>query len=143
MRIFCKNNYRKRIETKESLQYTITILPGFLMPYSRVRIDLLFTAFTYYLSGKIRNQYEAALFICCDSRHSFALYYKRIMNHVGYLYEYFKVQIETKRNEVSLKTSREKWESIVCLMKETVVAKTSWQVYLNAMIFGNRMGLGP
>lgn len=145
IRIFCQLNYRKRIETEEAIQYTITILPGFLMPYSRVRVDLLFTAFTYYINGRFSNQYESALYISCSSRHSFSLYYKRIVNRIGVWYRFLEPQIENTNGLTDVSSVKHRWQSITCLMHETVISKSGgcWQVYLNALMCSNRMGLGP
>jgi hypothetical protein len=109
------------------------------MPYSCVSVSLLFTAYTWYLQGRLQNQYQAAIYMNCNSRHSFRLYYTRINNQLGIWYDFFQPQIGGKKEE----TTSNKWQPIVSLMRETVSSDNRWQSYLNTLTAANRMGLGP
>lgn len=77
VRIKCEKCYQKKQETGRKIQYTITVLPGFLIPHSRVPVPDLWCAVNGYLSEN-KTQQQAALLMNCNSRHSFNLYYKRL-----------------------------------------------------------------
>ncbi len=80
VRIRCKNNQKKREETGEDLQYTITILP-----HSRVPIPQIFDAFDEYFNEEITQQ-QATLLMNCNSRHSFNLFLKRFSSRFTNLF---------------------------------------------------------
>ena len=82
LRIFCKTNYAKRKESKIKYQYTITILPSFLHPYSHITIHSIAFAIDEYLNGKSKNYVEAAMDMCAESDRTFRTYYYRVRKRV-------------------------------------------------------------
>lgn len=68
-RIFCEINYHKRLKTGELKQYTLTILPGFLIPYSTVPLDPVHQALASYISeGGLTFVLLSAEYLCVYSR---------------------------------------------------------------------------
>jgi hypothetical protein len=141
VRILCEYNLKKRKETKEHLQYTITVLPAPLVPHSRIPVNVIFSAVTRYMNGTVANQYEAALLIFCASRHSFRLYYKRIISRHPDWYEFF----SGIRDETLPEPAQESWIVFVILVKEYAWPYHSkwWESYAHAVLCLNGMGLGP
>ena len=84
-RLFCAINYQLRKHTGEPLQYTITILPGFLVPYSTIPCDVIHHAVDAYLStdSKINSYTDAALEMECEHPLSFALYLYRVQQRLS------------------------------------------------------------
>lgn len=117
IRIFCQHNFQLREETGEQLQYTVTILPAFLVPHSRVPLPDIYNAFDMYVSDKQEIQQEAALIMNCQSRHSFRLYYTRFCNLVDkwifFLSEFLSILSE---NEIPVKIGK-KWGRFKELLK--------------------------
>jgi len=77
-RIICKRNHLIRIETGESKQYTLTILPGFLIPYSTIRVDPVHKAVESYITQDGLKQVGAAQRMNCLSAISFRLFFSRV-----------------------------------------------------------------
>jgi hypothetical protein len=63
------------------LQYTITILPGFIQPFARKTTESIINANIDYINNKICQQ-EAAFNIGYENRSSFAKYYMRINERI-------------------------------------------------------------
>jgi hypothetical protein len=141
IRILCTNNLKKRKETHERLQYTITVLPAPLIPHSRIPVQVIFSTVTDYINGVIANQYRAALLIFCSSRHSFRLYYMRIIARHADWYVFFC----GKREEALPEPESESWTAVITLMKEYArpLHLTWWESYTHAALCLNGMGLGP
>jgi hypothetical protein len=141
VRILCEYNLKKRKETKERLQYTVTVLPAPLVPHSHIPVDVIFSAVTKYMNGTVENQYGAALLMFCASRHSFRLYYMRIITRHPDWYEFF--------SEICYETlpepAQESWTAFVVLVKEHAWPNYSdwWESYTHAVLCLNGMGLGP
>ena len=140
IRILCIGNLEKRIRTGELLQYTITILPAFLIPHSRIPVSAVFNAIDYYITRK-SNQFEAAQILYCESNHSFALFFKRIGAH-----------IDDWNNLLSKETDDnfdisfcEKWSRIIPVMKDFASPNYTefWCEYSHSHFCQNKMGLGP
>jgi len=66
-RFYCEKNHQKAKEGGEDKQYTITILPGFLIPYSRVRVESVHKAIGEYITNLSVNEIGAALLMNCLS----------------------------------------------------------------------------
>ena len=152
IRIICNSNLRKRKEAREELQYTITILPGFLIPHSRVPLPDIYKAADEYLSGRKIIQQEAALIMNCQSRHSFRLYYDRICNlaskWISLLYTVFP---ETIVKEIPV-DMRKKWKQFKGILEGQTIVEMgfSGQIemlyrfeYTHNTFLRKNMGLGP
>jgi len=154
IRIRCRENKKKREETGEKFQYTITILPGFLIPHSRVTIPALFEAFEGYCNEGITQQ-QATLLMNCSSRHSFNLYYKRFSSlcykWITFLTKSLQLhKLETKEKPDDLKKKWNEFTSRIIKLKIDHIFKTSVPVkmffrfeYVHSLLDGNKMGLGP
>jgi hypothetical protein len=143
LRIFCHLNYELKKQQPE-LQYTITVLPGFLISHSRILSYHAFNAVDQYIKGKVRNQYEGAILINCNSRHTFRLYYTRIVQKLDtWLIKTVprKTDIDVYRN----KSDYEKWRTVSNCWKDWTPPHLSeeWQCYGHATLCFMQMGLGP
>ena len=78
VRVVCRTNKRRRKEGGEQLQYTLTILPGFLIPYSTVGVDEAHAAVESYIGERRVNQVGAAMLMGCVDPASFRLFYRRV-----------------------------------------------------------------
>jgi hypothetical protein len=142
IRIFCEINYRIRIETDETPQYTTTVLPACLIPHSRVQVNLVLQAFRLYLDHNLKTQYAAALHILCNNRHSFRLYYTRIIARLDTWSTLFENRGEMKLVNLPL---GEKWTKIEASLKDWSDPKSlaHWRSYGHAILVHKKMGLGP
>jgi hypothetical protein len=126
------------------LQYTITILPACLIPYSRIPAEKVFNAFTDYINKKTKTHFEATLILGCNNRHSFRLYYIRIIGKLDTWLTFF--QSESKEGEEAVnKSVNMKWKTIVTSMKDWTSPHLTdkWQAYGHTMLCHKKMGLGP
>ena len=153
IRIICNSNFKKREETGEKLQYTITMLPGFLIPHSRVPLPDIYKAMDEYLSGRETIQQEAALIMDCQSRHSFRLYYNRFCNlaskWISFLSTVFPEIIE---KEIVVEIGG-KWKQFGEILKGLTVKIIEGFPdssglcrrfeYAHTILSGYKMGLGP
>ena len=167
IRILCKDNQKIREETGEKIQYTITILPGFLIPHSRVVIPNLLGALEKYVNEEITQQ-QAALLINCNSRHSFNLYYRRFSSH---FYKWISFLAETlQMMELKIEVTGGWSQTSLLLTHATLDVKRNWNQftdlisrlkiekmienspsketilrfeYAHSLLDGNKMGLGP
>jgi hypothetical protein len=141
VRILCIHNLEKRKATHERLQYTITVLPAALIPHSRIPVHVIFNTVTGYINGTIANQYKAALLIFCASRHSFRLYYTRIITRHADWYVFF----SGNREEALPESKTESWAVVIIPMKEYArpLHLTWLESYTHAALCLNGMGLGP
>jgi hypothetical protein len=144
VRIICIHNLKKRKETGQALQYTITVLPAALISYSRIPVNAIFNTISGYLNGKIATQYAAALAIFCESRHSFRLYYVRIIANLGNWYTLFSKLQGGPENSLP-EPIEKKWPAVVVLMEDAAYPLHSnwWQSYCHAVLCHAGMGLGP
>lgn len=163
-RLFCNPNYQKRTSTGEKLPYTITVLPGFLVPYSRIPVDTIHTAVDSYLSTPEMNQQEAASLIHCEEPASFRLYLQRVHERLAQWITCIVEQVIQLDGQIAPKrrqkekyppnrTAREgKWfillvsdyHRLYCRLPGTLIIteRFLWQ-YLYALFSRRRMGLGP
>ena len=153
IRIRCRDNQKIREETGEEIPYTITVLPGFLIPHSRVAVPDLFKALEEYLNEEITQQ-QAALLMNCNSRHSFNLYYRRFCSRfykwISFLSE---VPCRQKLETEGTWNVKRKWNQFIELissLKMDQMIETSLQAgmifrfeYAHSLFDGNKMGLGP
>ncbi len=159
IRTRCEANFLERQETGEKIQYTIRILPGFLIPHSRVPVPEIFKAFDAYLKND-NTQQQAALFMNCDSRHSFRLYFSRLSNLIGQWISHLQttltlqIQIENKMDDKKEEISgiKKKWIQVGTIIGAINIGKEaeSWISinthrfeYAHTILVGCRMGLGP
>lgn len=82
VRIICPVNREKRKKTSNPLQYTLTLLPAFLIPYSTVPVDKVECALTEYAGGKM-SDIEAAMLMGCENVKSFRHYWKRAQARIS------------------------------------------------------------
>lgn len=82
-RLICEPNKQWRAQTGELLKYTIRILPGFLIPYSRIVVDAVQEALDSWLSKEAVSQVGAALRMGCLSPLSFRLFYHRVRKRIA------------------------------------------------------------
>jgi hypothetical protein len=164
-RIICKNNLKERRRTGKPLQYTLTILPGFLIPYSRIPVDCVFKAIDYYVTSSRSNLLEAAFLMNCVNISSFGLYYFRFLALVDE-WILFIIQItiaiggdnrqeEIKEIEVEEEAKiKHKWCRFKKCKKEyfylhsvipgnVIITESFQNQYLHVIFCGNKMGLGP
>jgi hypothetical protein len=132
------------MKTNEALKYTLTVLPAPLIPHSRIPVDVIFNTYSDYINGKITTQYAAALYIFCASRHSFRLYYVRIIANQNTWHMFFS-KLQGNCIEAAFESLEAGWTSIVIIMREFAYPLHSswWKSYAHAVLCHNGMGLGP
>ncbi len=81
-RFFCETNYRIRRETGNPKQYTVTILPGFLIPYSTIPVDPVHQAVMSYINESGLMQVGAAQRMNCLNPISFRLFLSRVRDRL-------------------------------------------------------------
>jgi len=160
----CENNYIERIETGEKKQYTITILPGFLVPYSIIPLDDIHEAADRYISDPGTNQQSAAFSMHCENPLSFRLHFFRIKNRLSEWIAFI-IQLlitlggEIKTEEVKNTAYYEdpvmaKWKKFNLLVVEyfllysripggPVIKEKFYHQYIHTVLCRNKMGLGP
>jgi hypothetical protein len=82
-RFLCEPNREVRKHTGEPKQYTLTILPGFLIPHSRILVQRVHGALEGYITDSGLNQVGAALRMGCLSPASFCLFFSRARERLG------------------------------------------------------------
>tara|TARA_B100001971_G_C18257364_1_gene583326 strand:+ start:237 stop:890 length:654 start_codon:yes stop_codon:yes gene_type:complete len=84
-RLYCIVNHRLRKHDGKPLQYTITVLPAFLAPYSVILVDKIHQAVDHYIGQKPEccTHQEAAFKIGCDDPVSFILYFRRVKQRLS------------------------------------------------------------
>jgi hypothetical protein len=157
-RIICERNFELRKKTAEKPQYTLTILPGFLFPQSRVQVQLVFNAINDFLTKKLTRQ-QAALLMNCESRHSFSLYFSLFRNRVRHWLRFiekrFTLSIEKepskeKPEESGLTRLWQRFKNTVnkikgesrnaCFTADDPVKRLE---YVHVLLIGCKNGLGP
>jgi hypothetical protein len=111
-----------------------------LIPYSRIPVKKIFEGFAGYINRKIKTHFEATLILGCNNRHSFRLYYIRIIKKLDTWLTLF--QAESKEGEREV---RMKWKIIVTGMKDWASPHLTdkWQAYGHTLLCHKKMGLGP
>jgi hypothetical protein len=162
-RFFCKPNYLRQQETGEKIPYTVTILPGFLIPHSIIPVDPVHTAINIYITGSWLKQVGAAQRMNCRNPISFRLFFsrvrKRLEDWIALLLQLL-VTLEGQVKEARATEPREpqnlkaQWAWFVWLTSEcvrlyaripdaqVVPQRFLWQ-YIYCLLSRHRMGLGP
>jgi len=162
VRIFCEVNYRIRKQTGEPKQYTLTILPGFLIPYSVIPVDPVHEALDSYITKGELTHVGAALKMRCRSAASFRLFYLRACRRLESWTALFLQLVLTlggkvKEAEIGQERRRElqaQWVWFVLLASEyvrfysrlpatEVIEMRFLQQYIYAVLSRKQMSLGP
>ena len=164
-RVLCIDNLSERRKTGKPLQYTVTILPSFLVPYSRIQVNKIFSAIKYYITANQPTLLKAAFLMDCVNISSFRRYYLRFLIHINN-WILFIIQItialggESKQEEIKEIKGREengikhRWHRFQNYKKKyfyihsqipnnIIVIEKLQNQYLHVLFCGNRMGLGP
>ena len=164
-RFFCEPNYLRRQKTGEKIQYTITILPGFLISYSTIPVDSVHGAIGSYITQPGLKQVGAARRMNCLSEISFRLFFsrvrKRLEDWIALLSQLIIIlEGQVKKADVGRAARREsqglkaQWVWFVLLADEcvrlyaripdaqVVPQRFLWQ-YIYCLLSRHRMGLGP
>lgn len=164
-RILCINNLFERRKTGKPLQYTLTILPGFLIPYSRILVNSIFLAIKYYITANQPTLLKATFLMNCVNISSFRRYYLRFLAHLNN-WILFIIQItialggESKQEEIKeikekegdeikhswyrFQNCKKEYFSIHSQIPDTIIVIENFQnQYLHVLFCGNQMGLGP
>lgn len=162
VRIFCDKNYLARKLTGEPKQYTLTLLPGFLIPYSVIPIVPVHDAIDAYIMKGNLTQIGAALRMRCLSAASFRMFYRRVCKRVNQWTALFLALVAAlggniKEAAMGTKSSRKvaaQWAWFVFLASEyvrvysrypateVITDQFLWQ-HIYAVLGSRRMGLGP
>ena len=83
LRFLCLPNFEKRKKTGDRIQYTFTILPSFLIPYSRIPINFIIAAVTKYeinrgIKGSSITVKQFALIMLAYDKKTFYLHKNRM-----------------------------------------------------------------
>jgi len=81
-RLICEANKRKRREGGEPLQYTLRILPSFLIPHSRVVVDRVHEALESFIGHPGVTRVAATLRMGCVNPRSFWLFLRRVRDRI-------------------------------------------------------------
>jgi len=152
------------METGEKKQYTITILPGFLVPYSIIPLDAIQEATDRYITELGTNQQFAAFIMHCGSTISFRLHFSRIKNRLSEWIA-FLIQMlialggEIKGEDIKNISYYEnpiqaKWKRFKLLVVKyflfysgipggPVIKERFYYQYIHSVLYRNKMGLGP
>ena len=160
-RLICLENKRGREESGEPQQYTVTILPGFLISYSTILVDAVHLGLESYLGKRTVTQTGAALLMGCRNPRSFRLFYLRVCRRM-YLWTGLLTQLVTmlggappeERKTDGTDRIHGGWMWFSHLAKEylrlygrvpeaaLILETLQWQ-YFYALFAAHRMGLGP
>jgi hypothetical protein len=162
VRIVCQVRKRLRIKTGILRQYTLTILPPFLIPHARVTFSGLSQAISLYLEGRDPDLVLNTL--SADDPRTFALHFGRVTDRgpdwnlkiARWLIEAGKPSAQCETVAFFTKSIRENhpWErferlaSDLCLRlmsisRTGVVLKQEQPLWVHARLTYSGMGLGP
>jgi len=162
-RFFCEPNYLQRKKTGEKKQYTITILPGLLIPYSTIPVDPVHSAIHSYITHSWLKQVGAARRMNCRSSISFRLFFFRVRKRLEDWIALLLQLVITLEGEVkeARRTERkeprdlqDQWAWFMWLTSECVrlyaripdtevVPRKFLFHYIYCLLSRHRMGLGP
>lgn len=163
-RFFCENNYRERVETGEKKPYTITILPGFLVPYSIIPLDAIHEAADRYITDPGTTRQAAAFGMYCENSLSFRLHFLRINNRLSEWIALLIQLVITLGGEIRGEDVKNiayyedplqaKWEKFNLLVVKyfllyssipggPIIKQRFYHQYIHAVLCRNKMGLGP
>lgn len=149
VRIWCDTHYEENLISDKDIQYTITVLPGFLIPFSRVPVPDIWNAAEGYLNENMTQQ-QAALQMNCSSRHSFSRYYRRLCSRftlwIMILAKMLNVPPPEQNPEV--KAGWKSFKILIAKLRMEKVAKSSGSIisrfqFALTILGGCKMGLGP
>lgn len=160
-RLICEVNKQKRRQSREPLQYTLRILPGFLIPHSRVIVDLVHEALESFIGHAEVTRVAAALRMGCLSPLSFLLFFHRVQERITTWLEVLVQLIGGLGGEIAKErdaglheplVTRWKWLHLLVaeLLRtygrlpgtQPILKPLRWQ-YVYALLSGHQMGLGP
>jgi hypothetical protein len=162
IRIFCNNNFRQRKATGGKQQYTLTLLPAFLAPYSKIPVPIIEKNINQYIQSPAITQTEMAMRMNCENRKSFMLYLNRIKKRIN-TWIMLVVQMTAiigKQENINLNNTlvkndlKNQWlrfKQLYCCyfiqfhkipQTETILEKDYFSS-IHAIFTQNRMGLGP
>lgn len=160
-RIMCLENKRQRFETGEALQYTLTILPGFLIAHSRIVVDAVDRALHSYIAEQAVTQTGAAMKMGCVNPLSFRLFYQRVCGRIDswislmmqLVVELGAKVLEDKQSDGNdCMRSRWPWYRLVAaqyirlyamIAEKKEMPQAFSNQFLYARLASHRMGLGP
>lgn len=149
VRVWCEESFQEKQATGQDIQYTITVLPGFLIPFSRVPVPDIWNATDGYMNENMTQQ-QAALLMNCNSRHSFSLYYKRLCTRLNLW-----IVIHAKMLNISysgqtpdIKTGWKQVKTMFGKLKVDRAGKSSGNIisrfqFALSVLGSRKMGLGP
>jgi len=162
VRVFCGVNYRIRRETGEPKPYTLTILPGFLIPYSVIPVDPVHEALDGYIRKDELTQAGAALAMRCLSAASFRLFYSRVSERLESWTALLLALVLALGGKVKKADAGEErrldikaqwgwfvllvWEYMRCcsrLPSTQIISRKYLHHHIYAVLSRQRMGLGP
>lgn len=160
-RVKCLPNKRRRKDGDASFQYMLRVLPGFLIPYSRVVVDAVQGALGAYLGQEEVNEVGAALRMGCLNPLSFRLFYRRVCDRIATWITFIGECVLTLGGTVSSQQPptatpglRAQWVWYARLVSEwlrvhdrhpgsSVILRPLWCQYVYAALARRQMGLGP
>lgn len=161
-RLLCEPNRQRRRQTGEPLQYSLRILPGFLIPHSRLLVDGVQGALESFIAEPQTSRVGATLRMGCLSPLSFLLFFRRVEQRLTGWLQLLVILVGELGGEVceqiatgsSCDPLAEQWRWLHRLLAETlrlyarlpqtqpVPEALRWQ-YLYALLSRRQMGLGP
>jgi hypothetical protein len=160
-RIICPPNKERRQAGDPSLQYTLRVLPGFLIPYSRVVVDAVQGALRGYLGQRELNEDGAAFRMGCLNPSSFRLFYRRVRRRIGAWISFIGELLLSLGGTISSQQPPAaspglgaQWAWYTRLALEwlrvhdrqpgsSVILRPLWWQYVYAALARRQMGLGP
>jgi len=160
-RVICLPNKRRKQEGEASPRYTLRVLPGFLIPYSRVVVDAVQGALGAYLGRQEVHEVGAALRMGCLNPSSFRLFTRRVrqriaawITFVGELVLSLGGTVSAQQPPAATPGLGAQWAWYARLVSEwlrvhdrqpgsSVVLRPLWWQYVYAALARRQMGLGP
>ena len=160
-RVICLLNKLRRQEGDASVQYTLRVLPGFLIPYSRVVVDAVQGALEAYLGRQEVTGPGATFRMGCLNPSSFRLFTRRVRERIGPWISFIGEIVLSLGGTVSAQQPpaaasglRAQWAWYAPLVCEwlrvherqpgsAVILGPLWWQYVYAALARRQMGLGP
>lgn len=160
-RLICLPNKQRKRDGEIGVQYTLRVLPGFLIPYSRVVVDAVQGALRAYLGQQEVTEEGAAFRMGCFNPSSFRLFYQRVCRRIAGWVTFISELVLTLGGTVSSQQPpagspglRAQWAWYIRLALEwqgvhdrqpgaSVILRPLWWQYVYAALARRQMGLGP
>lgn len=160
-RIICSSNKARKRAGKASVQYTRRVLPGFLIPYSRVVVDAVQGALRAYLGQQEVTEDGAALRMGCLNVSSFCLFYRRVLKRITAWISFIGQVVVTLGGTISSEEppaataplpAQWAWYTRLALDWQRLhdrqpgcflILRPLWWQYVYAALARQQMGLGP